>query len=126
MTIGEVLERYAKAWESGDVAGIVASYHDDLVLHWYGENPLAGEHRGKAAALAALGELARLASRKLVAMDDLLVGAKRGALLVRERFERGGRMLEIPRVLVFRVQDDRIAECWAYDRDARELDALLA
>jgi ketosteroid isomerase-like protein len=126
MTIGGVLERYARAWESGDVAAIVASYHDDIVLHWYGRNALAGEHRGKAAALAALGELARLAGRKLVGVDDLLVGATRGALLVRERFEREGRVLELERVLVFRVQDERIAECWAYDRDARELDGLLA
>jgi len=126
MTITQVLRRYADAWLAGDVAALVGCYHDDLVLHWFGDNALAGEHKGRAAALAALAELARRANRKVLAVHDVLEGASRGALLVRERFERGGRVLELERVLVFRVQDDRIAECWAYDEDPRALDELLA
>jgi hypothetical protein len=28
-------------------------------------------------------------------------------------------------VLVFRIRDDKLAECWVYDEDARAIDALL-
>ena len=40
--------RYASAWLAGDRAALVASYHDDFTLHYFGRNPLAGIHRGKA------------------------------------------------------------------------------
>ena len=51
--------RYATAWLAGDRAAIAACYHDEFTLHYAGQNPLAGTHRGKAAALAALAEVAR-------------------------------------------------------------------
>ena len=126
MTNAEVLRRYADAWLRGDVATLVGSYHDEISLHWYGRNALAGEHRGKAAALTALADLQTRVSRKLVAVDDLFANDAGGVLLVRERFERDGRVAELPRVLVFRVRDEKIAECRVYDRDQREVDAWLA
>ena len=126
VTTLEVLQRYAEAWQRGDVAVLVGSYHDDVVLHWFGHNPLAGEHRGKAAALAALADLQKRVSRRLVAVDDVLASADGGVLLVRERFERDGRVGELARALVYRVRDEKLAECWVYDRDQRDVDEWLA
>ncbi len=47
-----VIRAYCDAWQRGDVAAIFALYHDDFTLHYFGRSPLAGDHAGKAAAVA--------------------------------------------------------------------------
>ena len=74
--------RYATAWLAGDRAKMAACYHDEFTLHYAGQNPLAGVHRGKQAAFAALAEVARRANRKLLGIDDVMAGPRRGAILV--------------------------------------------
>ena len=119
-----VVRRYCDAWQRGDVAAIVACYHDDLVLHWFGASPLAGEHRGKAAAVQALARVQTLTNRRLVAIRDVLASDDHAVVLTRERMERDGRVLECDRVLVFTIRDDRLAECWLYDEDQRAVDEM--
>jgi hypothetical protein len=51
MSIESTLQGYREAWTAGDLERIVAAYHDDFVLHYFGESPLAGTHAGKEAAL---------------------------------------------------------------------------
>ena len=118
--------RYATAWLAGDRAAIAACYHDEFTLHYGGQNPLAGTHRGKAAALAALSEVARRANRKLLGVDDILAGPQRGAILARELFSRDGRTAELERLLVFAVRDGLLSECWVYDRDQVTVDSFFA
>jgi uncharacterized protein len=118
--------RYATAWLGGDRAAIAACYHDEFTLHYAGQNPLAGTHRGKAAALAALAEVARRANRKLLGVDDIMAGPRRGAILARELFSRDGRTAELERLLVYAVRDGLLSECWVYDSDQATVDAFFA
>jgi len=119
------VRRYCDAWKRGDVAEMLACYHDEIVLHWFGSGPLAGSHRGKAAALQALGEQGKRARRSLVEIVDVLASDAHATALVRERFERDGRSEVLDRVLVYRVRGGLLAECWVYDRDQRLVDELL-
>jgi len=118
--------RYATVWLAGDRAAIAACYHDEFALHYAGQNPLAGTHRGKAEALAALAEVARRANRKLLGVDDIMAGPHRGAILARELFSRDGRTAELERLLVYAVRDGLLSECWVYDRDQATVDAFFA
>ncbi len=118
--------RYATAWLTGDRAAITACYHDEFALHYAGQNPLAGTHRGKAAALAVLAEVARRTSRKLLGVDDVMAGPRRGAILAREHFSRDGRTAEFERLLVYAVRDGLLSECWVYDQDQAKVDSFLA
>ena len=118
--------RYATGWLAGDRAAIAACYHDEFTLHYAGRNPLAGTHRGKAAALAALAEVARRANRKLLGIDDVMAGPQRGAILARELFSRDGRTAEFERLLVYAVRDGLLSECWVYDRDQATVDSFFA
>jgi ketosteroid isomerase-like protein len=111
--------RYASAWLAGDRAALAACYHDDFTLHYFGRNPLAGDHTGKAAALGVLAEVTRRTNRKLLAIVDVMAGPERGALLVRERFERDGRTAEVERLLVYAVHDGLLSECWSTTRTRR-------
>ena len=122
--ISRVLGEYAAAWREGDLARIVAAYHDDFVLHYFGRSPLAGTHTGKAAALAVLGEATRLSNRRLVTVEDVLAGDDLGALVVLETVGAGEEERQIRRVLLYRVHDGRLRECWLFDEDQRLVDRL--
>lgn len=117
-----VLRSYADAWLASDLEKVLASYHDDIELHYMGESPLAGTHRGRDAAFAALGQASVRTSRKLIAVEDVLVGDSLGALIAVE--ELGEPPRRARRVLLYRVQDEKLRECWLFDEDQRFIDGL--
>ena len=125
-SIRRAVSGYAAAWLAGDRQAMLASYHDDFTLHYFGRNPLAGIHRGKPAALAILAEVTRRTHRKLSGIVDVMVGPERGALLVREIFQRDGKTAEVERLLVYSVRDELLWQCWVYDQDQALVDAFLA
>ena len=120
-----VLERYAAAWTSGDLARIFACYHDDFALHYFGRNAFAGDHVGKAAALKVLGEFSRRSKRRLLEIVDILAGPERGALLARELVTHRGAEIEIERLFLYRVADGLLRECWLYDQDQHLIDDII-
>ncbi len=124
--ISDVLTRYAQAWAAGDLAGLRACYHPDLTLHYFGANPLSGDHVGLEASLTALAEVSRRTQRQLIEIVDVLPGERRGAVIVRERMGRGDETFEIERVLTYTVRDGLLHECWGYDQDQALIDRLLA
>ena len=119
---GETLRAYADAWLAADLEQVLGSYHDDIVLHYMGESPLAGTHTGKEAVFAVLGQASYRTSRKLLEVEDVLVGENLGALLAIE--ELGDPPRRVRRVLLYRVQDGKLRECWLYDEDQRFIDEL--
>jgi len=125
-SIRRAVSGYAAAWLAGDRQAMLASYHDDFTLHYFGRNPLAGIHRGKPAALAILAEVTRRSKRKLSGIVDVMAGPERGALLVREMFQRDGKTAEVERLLVYSVSDELLWQCWVYDQDQALVDAFLA
>ena len=118
----QVLRAYAKAWLASDLEKVLASYHEDIELHYMGESPLAGTHKGRDAAFSALGQASVRTSRKLIAVDDVLVGDALGALIAIE--ELGDPPQRVRRVLLYRVQDEKLRECWLFDEDQRFVDHL--
>lgn len=117
-----VLERYSAAWLAGDLEVVLGSYHDDIELHYMGNSPLAGNHVGRDAAFAALGQASLRTSRTLVAVEDVLVGESLGALVAIE--DLGDPSRRVRRVLLYRVQDEKLRECWLFDEDQRFIDDL--
>ena len=124
--IAKALERYVAAWRAGDLAALVACYHDDFTLHYGGRSALAGDHRGRPAALRVLAEVGRRTSRRLVAIVDVMAGQQRGAVIAREAFQRGGLTAELDRIFVYTVRDGKLHECWVYDWDQELVDRFLA
>ena len=98
-----VLSAYAQAWLASDLEKVLASYHDDIELHYMGESPLAGTHRGRDAAFAVLGQASTRTARKLIDVEDVLVGESMGALIAVE--DLGDPAKRVRRVLLYRVQD---------------------
>jgi ketosteroid isomerase-like protein len=124
-TIAQIMLRYAEAMRTGDGATVRASYGDDIVLHYAGANPLSGAHRGVPAMLAAMGEMRRRTGRQLLAVVDVMIGAERACIVLRERFSRDGEAHEVERLGVYRVAAGKIRECWVFDEDQALIDRLL-
>jgi ketosteroid isomerase-like protein len=121
-----VVRAYTDAWLAADFATVVDLYHDDLVLHWGGSHALSGDHVGKDAALTALLEVQARTDRLPVAVLDVMVSADHATAWMRERWTVDGLEHELTRVLVFRVADGKLIECWLYDSDSALVDRALA
>jgi hypothetical protein len=119
-----VLHVYAKAWLASDLEKVLVSYHDDIELHYMGTSALAGTHRGRDAAFAVLGQASMRTNRKLIAVEDVLVGESLGALIAVE--DLGDPPRRVKRVLLYRVQDEKLRECWLFDEDQRFIDSMCS
>lgn len=126
MTTLDTLQRYANAWEAADLTSVLDAYAEDVVFHYFGDTDLAGDHIGKSSAIDAMAKASARSQRTLTEIVDVLAGESRGAIVVMERFERGGESVELQRVLLYRVVDDLIAECWLYDGDQDLVDRFWA
>lgn len=117
-----VLRAYAAAWAESDLEAVLAAYHDDFALHYFGESPLAGTHVGKDAAVGALAQASLRAGRTLISVEDVLVGDAFGALLAVE--DLGDPPRRVRRILLYRVAEGKLRECWLFDEDQRFVDRL--
>ena len=68
---------------SGAIATVLAMYHDDFVLHYYGESPLAGDDVGRDAAIGTSMEATTRSRRQLDAIEDVLGGDTYAAIIAR-------------------------------------------
>jgi ketosteroid isomerase-like protein len=121
----KVARRYAAAWLAGDRATLADCYHDDFTLHYFGQNPFAGDHVGKQAALTTLAKFSARTGRKLLSIVDVMAGPQRATIIAREAFERDGERAEFERVLIYTIRDDKFRECWVYDGDRAAVDRFL-
>lgn len=121
---GDVLRRYADAWQSGDLDRLLGCYADDFTLHYAGASRFAGTHVGRDAAVGVMAEVSVVAPRTLLSVDDVLVGGDGGALVVTELLEREGDAATLRRVLRYRVADGLFRECWLHETDQATVDHL--
>lgn len=124
----ELLRRYSATLSAGQAADALPYYAADLVLHIAGRSPHAGTYRGQDAVLAYYTRLFRDTEGHFenLGVDDVLASDTHAASLVRWRVERGGRTLDIDRVVIYRIQEGKIAEIWVRDWDQYAYDELFA
>lgn len=122
----QAVEQYVAAWRGGDRAALRDCYHEEFTLHYFGRNPLAGDHVGRTAALTTLAEVSRRTNRRLIDIVDVMAGPHRALVIAREAFERGSLRAELERALVYTVKDGKLHHCWVYDGDQALVDRFLA
>ncbi|MFL5684549.1 MAG: nuclear transport factor 2 family protein [Chloroflexota bacterium] len=123
----DLIQRYSAALTAGKAADALPFYTEDLVLHIPGRSPHAGTFRGQDAVLAYYTRLFRDTDGRFtpLGVDDILASDSHAASLVRWKVERNGRELEIDRVVIYRIEDGRIAEIWVRDWDQYAYDELF-
>ena len=128
MTPRELIDRYVTAMRAGERSTAYEFFADDVVLHLPGRSQFAGTHRGRDAAVAYIESAVARSHAGEVELElvDTLMSEERVALIVRERFQRDGGVVEIRRANVYRIRGERIVEIWIFEADQYEADALLA
>ncbi len=121
----QVIERYAAAWQSGDLVAMAGCYAPGFTLHYSGNHVLAGDHVGAERACQVMAEFGRRTRRRLAAIQAIMAGPGYASILVREFFQHNGKAVELNRVLVYAIDADRLQECWVYDRNQPLVDAII-
>ena len=121
------MTHYLGAARRGDWDTAFGYFADNIVMHVPGRSALAGERVGKDAAAGYIQTVRDRYGEGEIELElvDMLASDDRVALLVRERFHRDGRSVEIRRANVYRVQDDRIVEISIFEADQYAVDELV-
>jgi uncharacterized protein len=125
---GAVISAYLKAAQAGDWDTASRFFAEDVALRIPGRSQFAGEHHGRAEAMAYIDAARALTHSGDVTVElvDRLESRERVALIVRERFRREDRDVEIRRANVYRVAGGKIVEVWIFEADQYEVDELFA
>ena len=93
-----------------------------------GRSPLAGDHSGRVAVVAAIQALLDRTSDNSATVEvlDRLTSGDRVAMVLRETVVRGASRLELRRVNIYRVEGGKIAEIDIYEADQYEVDEFFA
>jgi ketosteroid isomerase-like protein len=117
------------AWEAvsvGDSEMLAEVCSEDLVWNASGRGARSGIYRGQEAVFGFLAAVGDLAERFDSTLEDILVGNKYVSVLFRVSGRRGERKLDTGYILIYRVEDSRIAEIWAVPRDQYAVDEFWA
>ena len=128
MSKAETLAAAMGAVSRGDVdrfGDILRS--DDIVWHWPGRSSMAGDYRGRAAALGLIRGFHRLTGGRLsVEPIDILEGADHLMSFTHIRAEREGQQLDVTMADAMRFgSDGRVVEYWTLSNDQEAVDAFL-
>jgi ketosteroid isomerase-like protein len=124
----EFMRRYSETLTAGKAADVLPFFAEDLVLHIPGRSPHAGTFRGQDAVLSYYTRVFRdtAGAFQPLGVDDILASDTHAASLVRWKVERSGRELLIDRVVIYRIENGKIAEIWVRDWDQYAYDDLFA
>jgi ketosteroid isomerase-like protein len=113
------------AWEAvsvGDAEMLAEVCAEDLVWNESGRAKRSGVYRGQDAVFGFLAAIGELAERFDSTLEDILVGSKYVSVLFHVSGLRGERKLDTGYILIFRIEESRIAEIWAVPRDQYAVD----
>ena len=113
------------AWEAvsaSDLDTLQEVCSDHLIWHASGRGARAGDYRGRDAVLNYLAAIGDAAERFDSRLDHVLVGDDLVAVLFHVTGRRRGRVLDTDFILLFRIEEGRIAEIWAVPRDQHAVD----
>ncbi len=123
----EVARSATEALSKGDMEGFFGHHTDDVIVHFPGRGPMAGDYRGK-------DGLAQLFQRQMQMLDsppeienhDTLASDDHAVVLNRVRASRGGRTLEQQQVVVMHIDGGKISEVWLQFSDQQAMDEMAS
>jgi ketosteroid isomerase-like protein len=123
----EVARSATEAIAKRDIEGLLSLYTDDVVLHFPGRGPMAGDYRGK-------DGLAQMFQKQVEVLDappqvenhDILASDDHAVVLNKVRGTRGGQTFDQQQVVVMHIKDGKIAEVWLQFSDQQGMDEFAS
>ncbi len=124
----ELLRKGIDAFARGDTDTVRSLWTDDVVYHFPGASPLAGDHKGKDGVMAYLAKAAELTggTLRMVEVHDVLANDEHGVALLRFTASRKGRQFTWNQANVYHLRNGKMAGAWAHPADESALDEFLS
>ncbi len=124
----ELLRKALDAFSRRDLDTLRSLWADDIVYHYSGASPLAGDYKGKDGVLSFFAKGMQLAggTLRMVEVHDVLANDEHGVALVRLTGSREGRELAWNQANIYHIRDGKIREIWGVPVDQRALDEILS
>jgi len=118
------------AWEAisrGDVDGLLAVMHPDVVWHATARGtPWFGVHRGADAVVDYLARVGEASDFFEATLADVLASDDRVLLVFHASFRREGRVAELDYLLLARIVKGRVVEMWTTPLDPATIEQFWA
>jgi uncharacterized protein len=123
----ERIRRGYEAFAAGDMTAMDELLSDDVVWHSPGNNPLAGDYRGKDAVFDLFAKIMEVTGGTFrIELHDVLANDQHGVALAMVSGEREGRRLEDRQAQVFHFAGGRVTEFWNHPQDQAAVDEFLS
>jgi uncharacterized protein len=123
----EIARSATEALSKRDMEGFLSHHTDDVVVHFPGRGPMAGDYRGK----DGVGQMFQqqmqiLDSPPEIENHDILANDDHAVILNNVRASRGGKTLAQQQVVVMHIKDGKIAEVWLQFSDQQGMDEMAS
>src|SRR5262245_38310408 len=109
----DVARSATEALSKRDIEGFLSFHADDVVLHFPGRGPLAGDYRGKDGLMQLFQkQMEMLDAPPEIDTHDVLANDDHAVILNNVKAARGGQMLEQQQVVVSQIRDGKMTEVW--------------
>ena len=123
----EIARSATEALSKRDMETFFSHQSDDIVLHFPGRGPMAGEYRGR-------DGMAQLFQKQMEMLDgppeieiyDVLASNDHAVVLNRVRATKGGQTSEQQQVVVMHIESGKITETWLQFSDQQALDEFAS
>ena len=120
-TTEELARRAWSAVSRGDTETLTEILAPGVVWHATGANPWRGDHEGIDAILDYLARIGEMTERFEATLVDVLASKERVLIVFRAILERGSRRLDVPYLLLARVEGAHATEVWTVPLDPAAL-----
>jgi ketosteroid isomerase-like protein len=119
----ETARSVTEALSRRDMEAFFSYQTDDVVLHFPGRGPMAGDYRGRDGMAQLFQQQMRmLDSPPEIETHDVLANDDHAVVLNTVRATRGGQASEQQQVVVMHFRDGKIAETWLQFSDQQSMD----
>jgi ketosteroid isomerase-like protein len=123
----EIARSATEALSKRDMETFFSHQADDVVLHFPGRGPMAGDYRGR-------DGMAQLFQKQVEMLDgppeieihDVLASDDHAVVLNRVRATKGGQTSEQQQVVVMHIEGGKITETWLQFSDQQALDEFAS
>jgi uncharacterized protein len=123
----EVARSATEALSKGDIEGFLSHHADDVVVHFPGRGPMAGDYRGKDGVRQLFQkQMQILDSPPEIESHDIVANDEHTVVLNKVRATRGGTLLEQNQVVVIHIKGGKIAEVWLQFSEQQAMDEMAS
>jgi uncharacterized protein len=123
----EIARSATEALSKRDIDTFLSLHAEDIVIHFPGRGPMAGDYKGK-------DGVGRMFQQQMQILDappeienhDILANDDHAVILNRVKATRGGQILEQNQVVVMHFKGGKIAESWLHFSNQQDMDEFAS